>query len=260
MNTIKIQPIPAFNDNYIWLISWPGTPYAAIVDPGDARPVIEALDRLSLVPVAILITHHHWDHTRGISDLLKRYPMPVYGPASETIPGLTHGLKQDDRVSLPEIGLDLSVLDVPGHTRGAIAFYGNGALFCGDTLFTAGCGRVFEGTPEQMHASLARLTALPEQTQVYCGHEYTVANLRFAEVVEPANPDIQARLREVMALRAGGLPTVPASMAVEKSTNPFLRSDNPVVIKAAEQFAAARLQTGAQVFATVRRWKDILDG
>lgn len=257
---ITIQPIAAFKDNYIWLISRPGIPYAVIVDPGDAQPVIVALDKLALQPIAILITHHHRDHTGGIAALLKRYSLPVYGPATETIPGLTHGLRQDDQVSLPQIGLELSVLDVPGHTHGAIAFYGQGALFCGDTLFTAGCGRLFEGTAVQMHASLAKLAALPDETQIYCGHEYTVANLRFAEVVEPANPDIQARLAAAQATRAQGLPTVPASLALERLTNPFLRPATPTVSAAAERFAVQRLLTESDVFAVVRRWKDVLDG
>lgn len=257
---ITIQPLLAFKDNYIWLISRAGTPYVAIVDPGDAQPVLEALARLALIPVAILITHHHRDHTGGIAALLERYPVPVYGPVNDNIPSLTHSLRQGDRVILPEIGMTLDVLDVPGHTHGAIAFYGNGALFCGDTLFTAGCGRLFEGTAEQMHTSLTKLAALPDATQIYCGHEYTVANLHFAQVVEPANPDIQARLAEAEAQRGLNLPTVPGSLAQEKRTNPFLRSDIPAVIMAAERFAAQRLQTGAEVFAVVRRWKDALDG
>ncbi|MEO5702298.1 MAG: hydroxyacylglutathione hydrolase [Gammaproteobacteria bacterium] len=257
---ITIQAVPAFKDNYIWLISRPGTPYAAIVDPGDAQPVFDALDRLDLIPCAILVTHHHWDHTNGIAALLGRYPVPVYGPATENIPGLTHGLRHGDRVSLPEIDVIFDVLHVPGHTLGAIAFYGNDALFCGDTLFTAGCGRLFEGTAAQMHASLAKLAALPDETQVYCGHEYTVANLRFAEVVEPVNREIQVRLVDAQALRAKGIPTVPASLAEEKRTNPFLRSEMPVVVAAAERFTAQRLETGAEVFAAVRRWKDVLDG
>jgi len=256
---LTIRPIPAFKDNYIWLLSGPEKPYAVLVDPGDAQPVLEALERLSLIPGAILVTHHHWDHTNGIRTLLKHYPMAVYGPASEAIPGLTHPLKQGDRVSFPEIGADFQVLDVPGHTRGAIAFYGNGALFCGDTLFTAGCGRLFEGTAAQMHASLTKFAALPDQTQVYCGHEYTVENLHFAQVVEPANPDIQARLNEATGRRAVALPTVPASLAVEKCTNPFLRTAVPQLIAAAERYAGHRLPTGAEVFAAVRRWKDDLD-
>jgi hydroxyacylglutathione hydrolase len=257
---ITIQSVRAFNDNYIWLVSRPGIPYAVIVDPGDARPVCDALDKLALTPIAILITHHHRDHTGGIAALLERYPIDVYGPAADGVNGLTHSLRQNDRVTLAEIGLELTVLDVPGHTHGAIAFYGHGALFCGDTLFTAGCGRLFEGTAAQMHASLAKLAALPDNTQVYCGHEYTVANLRFAEVVEPTNADIQARLAEASALHAKGIPTVPASLAVERLTNPFLRSTVPGVIAAAERFAERQLKTGTEVFATLRRWKDMLDG
>lgn len=256
----NVHPIRAFKDNYIWLISRPDTPYAVIVDPGDARPVLETLQERGLRLLAILITHHHRDHTGGIKTLLEHYPAPVYGPASETITALTQPLTEQDKVSVPELGLDLQVLDVPGHTRGAIAFYGQEMLFCGDTLFTAGCGKLFEGTAQQMHASLAKLAALPGHTQVYCGHEYTVDNLHFARLVEPDNPHIRARLVETMALRACDLPSVPAPLDLERRSNPFLRCEVPAVIAAAERFAARRLQSGAEVFAVVRRWKDSLDG
>lgn len=256
---LAFHPIPAFKDNYIWLITRADTPYAVIVDPGAARPVLDALNRLALIPVAILVTHHHWDHTSGIAELLEHHRMPVYGPAGEAIPCITHRLREDDQVGLPEPGLDLNVLDVPGHTRGAIAFYGHDALLCGDTLFTAGCGRLFEGSAEQMHASLMKFSMLSDATQVYCGHEYTLANLDFASVVEPANPDIRSRRIAAENLRARGIPTVPGTLALEKNTNPFMRCYESCVIEAAQGFAGRKLSPGAEVFATIRHWKDTLD-
>lgn len=159
---IRIEPISAFKDNYIWLLSRPDSPYAVLIDPGDATPALAALAARALTPIALLITHHHWDHTRGIAALLNHYPMPVYGPARESIAGLTHPLAEGDTVRLAPLDLELRVLDVPGHTRGAISYYGDDCLFCGDTLFTAGCGRLFEGTAAQMHGSLSKLAALPD--------------------------------------------------------------------------------------------------
>lgn len=256
---INLHPVPAFKDNYIWLVGRSDSPYVAVVDPGDAAPVLEALARLSLVPLAILITHHHRDHVGGITELLGRYSIPVYGPARERIPSLSHPISEGDRVSLPEMGIEFDVLDVPGHTLGAIAYHGHGLLFCGDTLFTGGCGRLFEGTAAQMHASLAKIAALPADTRVYCGHEYTLANLRFAEIVEPSNIDLQTRMAETKRLRSQGLPTVPSTLDVELTTNPFLRSHIPSVAAAAEHFAARTLSGGVEVFATVRNWKDALD-
>lgn len=257
---IKVLPVPAYKDNYIWLISRSDTSYVVIVDPGAAQPVLHALERLALIPMAILITHHHWDHTTGLAELLQHYPVPVYGPAREPVVGVSHALRGGDRVTLAEIELSLEVLDVPGHTRGAISYYGKEMLFCGDTLFTAGCGRLFEGTPEQMHASLAKLAALPDTTQVYCGHEYTLENLHFATLVEPENRAIRARLRETATLREHGTFTVPAPLGVEKRTNPFLRASVPEVIAAAEKFAGRPLKSGAEVFAVLRHWKDTVDG
>lgn len=256
---LTVQPLPAFKDNYIWLLTRPGTRHAALVDPGDARPALAALQRLGLEPCAVLVTHHHWDHTGGVAALRKQYDAPVYGPAREDIPALTHPLREGDVVDLPQLGAALRVLDVPGHTRGAIAYYGADLLFCGDTLFTAGCGRLFEGTPRQMYASLAKLAALPGATQVYCGHEYTLENLAFARRVEPDNVDIMARIRATEALRARGLPSVPATLETEQRTNPFLRCHDPDVIAAAENFAGRPLTDAAEVFAVVRHWKDVLD-
>ncbi|MDA1107218.1 MAG: hydroxyacylglutathione hydrolase [Proteobacteria bacterium] len=256
---IQVNPVPAFKDNYIWLIGHTDSRQVAIVDPGDARPMLDALQGQSLTPCAILLTHHHRDHVGGVTELLRHFDIPVYGPAHEPVPALTHPLREGDRVALPDIGLTLSVLDVPGHTRGAIAYYGHGCLFCGDTLFTAGCGYLFEGTPPQMYHSLSKLAALAPETQVYCGHEYTLDNLSFARVVEPRNADISARITEATRLRARNLPTVPALLALELRTNPFLRCHTPVVIAAAESHARRPLSTPAEVFGVVRRWKDDLD-
>ena len=253
--------VPAFEDNYIWLIRGTSTTQAAVVDPGDAAPVLAALPRLGLRPVAILCTHHHGDHTGGINDLLHAFPgLPVYGPGIENIPGLTRPLADGDSVALPEIGVQLQVLGVPGHTRGHLAFYGHGWLFCGDTLFSAGCGRLFEGTAEQMHHSLGRLAALPGDTLVYCAHEYTLANLRFAATVEPENPAIAAWREQATALRAQDRATLPTTVARECSLNPFLRAATPTVRRAAEQHSGRSLTDELSVFATVRQWKDKFRG
>ncbi|MFA5627878.1 MAG: hydroxyacylglutathione hydrolase [Thiohalomonadaceae bacterium] len=251
--------IPAFADNYIWLASNPGARQVAIVDPGDATPVLTYLESHRLEPLAILITHHHLDHTGGIAELVARYDTPVYGSAQEPIPGLTHPVKEGEQIHLPQLDLELTVMDIPGHTRGHVGYLGHDALFCGDTLFTAGCGRIFDGTPEQMHNSLNRIAALPEDTLVYCAHEYTADNLRFARVVEPDNQAILARIEKVAEYRAQNKATVPANLQEELMTNPFLRWDIPAVVLAAEEFAQRKLRNGAEVFATLRYWKDTLD-
>lgn len=250
--------IPAFEDNYIWLVSDPDSSCTAIIDPGDAEPVLKAVEKEGLAPRAILITHHHGDHTGGIEALVKHYSIPVYGPAREQIPHLTHPVKEGDTVSL-EDGIQLRVLDTPGHTAAHVCYVGNGSLFCGDTLFTAGCGRLFEGTARQMHDSLQKIAALPDNTLVYCAHEYTLANLAFAAIAEPGNDAVRDRIKEAKRMRARGIPTVPAPLSLEKQTNPFLRTAIPDLIVAAERFASHSLPTGAEVFAAVRRWKDSLD-
>lgn len=256
---LKIHRIHAFDDNYIWLIGCTDNPRVAIVDPGDAEVVIETLEKEGLQPVAIMITHHHGDHTGGVTALVQRYDIPVYGPAHERIPALTHAVTEGDIVSLSECNLHFKVLDTPGHTRGHVCYVGHGALFCGDTLFTAGCGRLFEGTAEQMYDSLEKLRHLPDETVVYCAHEYTQANLAFAIIAEPNNSATRERLDEVRRLRADHRDTVPALLGLEKQTNPFLRSHIPELVQAAETFAGHPLPTPAEVFATVRRWKDSLD-
>ena len=246
----------AFEDNYIWLIRGKSPGHVAIVDPGDAGPVLAALEKQRLKPLAILCTHHHGDHVGGVEDILRHYSIPVYGPARERIAGLTHPLKEGDRVTLPELDLEFDALDVPGHTAGHVAYVGGGLLFCGDTLFSAGCGRLLGGTAEQMHASLSRLAALPEVTRVHCAHEYTEANLRFALAVEPDNADSRAYRDQARVLRQQNLPTLPSTIGLERRVNPFLRTAQPGVRQAAEKQAGQALASETEVFAVLRRWKD----
>src|SRR3984893_547416 len=185
---LNVRPVRAFSDNYVWLIESPNRPAAAVaVDPGEAAPVIAELERRNLKLAAILLTHHHPDHIGGVPELKRLGKVPVIGPDDDRIASKTRAVQGGERCKLPELGLGFEILQVPGHTVSHIAFWGHGALFCGDTLFSAGCGRMFEGTPKQMNASLTRLSELPPATQVYCGHEYTAANLKFALTVEPAN-------------------------------------------------------------------------
>ena len=255
MNSLEIIAIPAFADNYIWALRT-SDGAIAVVDPGDAVPVFEYLERTAGRLCAILVTHHHEDHVGGIADLIARHPIPVYGPAAEAITGVDHPLADGDSVALTDLGCEFKVLSVPGHTRGHIAYYRRGMLFCGDTLFGAGCGRLFEGTPAQMYASLARIAALPADTKIYCAHEYTELNLRFAVVVEPDNPAIRLRIEEAAQLRAANRPTVPSTLATELATNPFLRSDAPAVIAAVQTRLGHAAANPEEVFATIREWRN----
>lgn len=254
---LEVSPVRAFADNYIWLIRTPGDPAgAAVVDPGDARPVEDALDERRLELRAILVTHHHPDHVGGVRELVSRHAAPVLGPAREQIPCISRPLSDGDQVRLDALALEFSVLDIPGHTRGHIAFHGHGAVFCGDTLFSAGCGRLFEGTPAQMSASLDRLAALPAETQLYCGHEYTVANLRFAQAVEPGNAEVQSALEASRELRSRDEPTLPSTIGLERRINPFLRCREPAVKAAATARAGRPVSSTEEVFAVIRSWKD----
>jgi len=253
-----IIPIPAFADNYIWLLR--EGRHAVVVDPGDAAPVLAYLQRENLALTAILATHHHGDHVGGIPALLARFAVPVFGPAREAIPGRTVPLAEGDVIAVPGLPVTLRALDIPGHTAGHIALFGevNGqpSVFCGDTLFAAGCGRLFEGTPGQMWTSLGALARLPAATRVYCGHEYTLANLRFALAVEPANPDVVARMAHEEAKRERGDPTLPTTIALERATNPFLRAGLPSVRAAAARQAGHPVADDVAAFAALRAWKN----
>jgi hydroxyacylglutathione hydrolase len=233
---LKVSAVRAFADNYIWLIHSPRDDRQVVaVDPGDAAPV---------------------DHVGGVEQLLERGRVAVYGPSAESVPGDPVRVREGDTVAFDDLGLEFKVLDIPGHTLGHIALYGHGATFCGDTLFSAGCGRVFEGTAEQMVGSLAKLAALPDDTQVFCGHEYTVSNLRFALAVEPENAASRQFLDECQARRARDEATVPSTIRRERNVNPFLRCDQETVKQAAEAHAGRRLQNATEIFAVIRAWKD----
>ena len=252
---MTLLPLPAFDDNYIWMLH--DGRQALVVDPGDEQPVLQALQAQDLQLKAILVTHHHADHVGGVAALRAATGATVYGPAGETMPEPLQRFADGDTLDL--LGLLFTVLDVPGHTAGHIAWYtsdceGQPLLFCGDTLFSGGCGRLFEGTPAQMLASLDKLAALPGNTRVCCAHEYTLSNLRFARAVEPDNTALQDYSRQCEALRARQLPTLPSTIAVERDINPFLRSRQPAVARAMQARAAAA--DDVSVFATLREWKN----
>ena len=254
---MNLLALPAFTDNYIWMFH--DGRQALVVDPGDAAPVHQALDAHGLALAAILVTHHHNDHVGGLAGLRTRLEGPVFGPAHEFIPGPHVAVSGGDTVEA--LGASFEVLDVPGHTAGHIAYMhrpANGAplLFCGDTLFSGGCGRLFEGTPAQMHQSLARLAQLPDDTRVCCAHEYTLSNLKFARAVEPSNTDLLAYTSRCEDLRSRGLPTLPGSIGQERLINPFLRCDQPVVVEAAHRHGAAS-GDAVEVLATLRQWKNV---
>ena len=226
---MKIFPIPAFADNYIWTVH--DDNFAIVVDPGDARPVRHYLEAHHLKLIALLITHHHHDHIDGIKELFELYNTPVYGPRNEKIPCMDHPLGEGDIVEFKELNFRVNVIDIPGHTLGHIAYLWDGGMFCGDTLFTCGCGKIFDGTPQQLHHSLQRLAKLPDETLVYCTHEYTEYNTPFALICEPGNTALQQRILDSKALRSQNKPTVPSTIQLEKATNPFLRCKEPEIIQ-----------------------------
>jgi hydroxyacylglutathione hydrolase len=288
---LRIEPIPAFQDNYIWLLERDGR--AAVVDPGQAEPVQKVIDERGLVLEAIVVTHHHADHVGGVAELVAAHRPRVYGPAASPFTAIDVPLREGDRIEV--LGEPFTVMEVPGHTLDHIAYWGPkagglsvgterragidrrrpsalaapaapsgrppagiaaGALFCGDTLFACGCGRLFEGTAGQMYTSLTRIATLPDTTRVYCAHEYTSSNIRFALAVEPENEALQQRRRVCDELREQGIPTVPSTMELERQTNPFLRSGQASVRDAARRHAPLARPDGESVFATLRAWKD----
>ena len=254
---IQIDALPAFNDNYIWLLQDPGSKRCAVVDPGDAAPVqawLQAHPQWQLSD--ILITHHHFDHVGGVETLKNATGARVAGPAAEKIPARDLDLNDNDEIEV--LGLRFQIMAVPGHTLGHIAYYHGeqNLLFCGDTLFAGGCGRLFEGTPQQMHQSLSRLAALPDSTQVYCTHEYTLSNLRFAHAVEPGNVRLGERLAEVTRWREEGRISLPSNIGLELATNPFLRVSEPSIIAAAKGRENGLPGEPSAVFACLRAWKD----
>jgi len=253
---IKVSPIKAFSDNYIWLLENTENKECAVVDPGDAAPVLPYLKAHQLSLSDILLTHHHHDHVGGVEALCKAFSPTVYGPRNENLPQCDIPLGENDEITLAALDLTFKVFEIPGHTLGHIAYIGESGLFCGDTLFLAGCGRLFEGTPAQMLGSLSKLANLPESTLVYCAHEYTETNLEFAKTLEPDNKDLVARLDEVKKLRAQNKPTIPATLEIEMRTNPFLRCDKASLQKAVSKIAGNTLTDPLEVFTIIRKLKD----
>lgn len=263
LSSIKITAIKAFSDNYIWAMT--NEHVATLVDPGDANVCIDFLETNKLTLNAILVTHHHPDHTGGINKLVdycqqKKWPLSIYGPKNESIPHCDVKLDENDRVFLNDLNIDFQIIDLPGHTAGHIAYFAydnlTPILFCGDTLFSGGCGRLFEGSPEQMLNSLTKLSSLPEKTKVYCTHEYTQANLEFALTVEPTNQELVNYNEKVTELRSKDHATIPSTIQLEKKINPFLRCNKQSIQASAQQFSAEEISTPLDTFTTIRRWKD----
>lgn len=245
---MNVYPLRAFKDNYIWLLHEKDSNQALVVDPGDAKPVLDFLTKHNLQLTTILITHHHWDHTDGILELKKHFELNVFSPLHETVEGATSSVQEGEIITPKGFQSSFQVLDIPGHTKGHVAYYSAPLLFCGDTLFTAGCGRVFEGTHTQLYASLKKLLALPENTLIYCGHEYTQKNLQFAKSVEPQNAVIEQRIQQNAK--------VPAPLSIEKQSNPFLRCHLSDVKQAASEYEKKYLKDEVAVFTALRQWKD----
>jgi hydroxyacylglutathione hydrolase len=253
---MQLIPLPAFTDNYIWMVH--DERHALVVDPGDAQPVLEALQQLGLQLETILVTHHHPDHTGGVAALRAATGAQVFGPAREPMPEPLTRLARDEQVQA--LGLNFQVIDVPGHTAGHIAYFcanmdDTPLLFCGDTLFSAGCGRLFEGSPAQMLASLDTLAALPDATRVCCAHEYTLSNLKFACAVEPGNQALTDYTLKAQALRLQRQPTLPSSILLERQINPFLRTRQATVIQSVQAFDASACDE-VSIFAALRQWKN----
>ena len=258
---MKVSMIKAFSDNYIWAISSNLANNMALVDPGDADVCIEFIEQQQMQLSTILITHHHADHVGGINKLVnycqsKQWPLTIYGPESESIPHCDVALNASHIVKLVDLDFEFEIIDLPGHTSGHIAYLSEDNLFCGDTLFSGGCGRLFEGTPSQMLNSLEKLSALPERTHVYCAHEYTQANLNFALTVEPCNSELVYYYNQVLQKREQGIATIPSSIMLEKKINPFLRCDKASLMTSASEFSGEEVNDKLQTFSIIRAWKD----
>ncbi|GJM12410.1 MAG: hydroxyacylglutathione hydrolase [Pseudohongiella sp.] len=255
-----IHPIPAFSDNYIWAAREAGSSRVCVVDPGDAQAVIEYLEASELQLTDILITHHHPDHTGGIQELVSRYSCRVVGPSGSGIIGISEFVAEGERVEV--FGQSFSVIEVPGHTLDHIAYYCEDddqdapILYCGDTLFAAGCGRLFEGTPEMMHKSLGKLSSLPANTRVYCTHEYTMANLQFAIAADGNNAALLERINTEQEKREAQQPTLPSTIELERATNPFLRCQDAELQRNMQEKLGTATQNEVEVFAALRSWKD----
>ena len=259
---ISVSAINAFSDNYIWSIGSDNHKNIALVDPGDATVCIDYINKHQLTLTAILITHHHPDHVGGIEKLIQHFDngqhsITVYGPANESIPQCHVKLVENDNVSLDSIGVNFSIIDLPGHTLGHIAYHTDGMLFCGDTLFSGGCGRLFEGTPQQMLHSLNKLVALPDHTKVYCAHEYTAANLNFALSADPENVDLIYYYNQVTLLREKRLSTIPSTIAQEKLVNPFLRTNQTAIQQSVSEYTEQEITNSLEAFTALRAWKDV---
>lgn len=254
-----VHPISAFNDNYLWAITHEGSTDCVIVDPGSADEVLAFLTEKQLTLAAILVTHHHQDHIGGVTKLMKHFPnVDVYGPTKEAQKVVTIPLKENDTVFIESLGLSLNVLDVPGHTLGHIAYVDEYSLFCGDTLFAAGCGRMFEGTPDMFESSLSKLKALPPKTNIYCAHEYTLSNLKFAKAVEPNSSDLDHRIIVCKQQRHNNQPTLPSTISQELTTNPFFRLTHTDVVQSLNvKFDLALSNNHVENFSWLRQWKDV---
>jgi hydroxyacylglutathione hydrolase len=269
LKPILITPIPAFTDNYFWAITNPDINQVnkdtlkpvALVDPGDAKPCIKFLEENNYQLCAILITHHHADHTGGVAELKsycqnKKWPLTVYAPESTKIEHADIRVKDKQVIKIKALEMTFEIIDLAGHTLDHIGYYSNDVVFCGDTLFSGGCGRIFEGTPEQMLTALTRLTDLPDRTHVYCAHEYTLANLTFALAVEPKNAELVHYYNQVLERREKNISTIPTSILLEKKINPFLRCDQQEIINSAADFSGSKTLNTLETFTTIRQWKN----